>query len=157
MQFKKLGNSGLQVSNVGLGCMNFGMANDEAESAAVVQSALELGVNLFDTADVYGDRGKSEEWLGKALGSRRPEVIIATKFAGPMSAERDDMQGGSRRYIMQAVEASLTRLGTDYIDLYQMHRTDPNTPIEETMRALDDLLTQGKLRYIGCSNYAAWQ
>jgi aryl-alcohol dehydrogenase-like predicted oxidoreductase len=157
MQYKKLGNSGLQVSNVGLGCMNFGMANDEAESAAVVQSALELGVNLFDTADVYGDRGKSEEWLGKALGSRRPEVIIATKFAGPMSAERDDMQGGSRRYIMQAVEASLTRLGTDYIDLYQMHRTDPNTPIEETMRALDDLLTQGKLRYIGCSNYAAWQ
>ena len=157
MQYMKLGNSGLQVSNVGLGCMNFGMANDEAESAAVVECALNLGVNLFDTADVYGQRGKSEKWLGKALGPRRPEVVIATKFAGPMSSERDDMQGGSRRYIMQAVEASLTRLGTDYIDLYQMHLADPKTPIEETMRALDDLIRQGKLRYIGCSNYAAWQ
>ena len=108
MQYMKLGNSGLQVSNVGLGCMNFGMANDEAESAAVVECALNLGVNLFDTADVYGQRGKSEKWLGKALGPRRPEVVIATKFAGPMSSERDDMQGGSRRYIMQAVEASET-------------------------------------------------
>ena len=116
MQFKNLGNSGLQVSTVGLGCMNFGMANDEAESAAVVATALELGVNLFDTADVYGQRGKSEEWLGKALGPRRPEVIIATKFAGPMSDERDDMQGGSRRYIMQAVEASLSRLGRREVD-----------------------------------------
>jgi aryl-alcohol dehydrogenase-like predicted oxidoreductase len=118
---------------------------------------MDLGVNLFDTADVYGERGKSEEWLGQALGTRRPEVVIATKFAGPMSSERFDMQGGSRRYIMQAVEASLQRLGTDYIDLYQMHRADEDTPIEETLRALDDLVRQGKVRYVGCSNYAAWQ
>jgi aryl-alcohol dehydrogenase-like predicted oxidoreductase len=157
MEYKKLGRSGLQVSVVGLGCMNFGMANDEAESTAVVHKALDLGVNLFDTADVYGERGKSEQWLGSALGSRRPEVIVATKFAGPMSSERFDMQGGSRRYIMQAVEASLQRLGTDYIDLYQMHRVDSDTPIEETLRALDDLVLQGKVRYFGCSNYAAWQ
>jgi aryl-alcohol dehydrogenase-like predicted oxidoreductase len=137
--------------------MNFGMMNDEAESAAIVHKALDLGVNLFDTADVYGNRGKSEEWLGRALGARRPEIVIATKFAGPMSSDRFDMQGGSRRYIMQAVEASLTRLGTDYIDLYQMHRADTETPIEETLRALDDLVGQGKVRYVGCSNYAAWQ
>jgi aryl-alcohol dehydrogenase-like predicted oxidoreductase len=157
MEYKSLGHSGLQVSVVGLGCMNFGMANDEAESAAVVNKALDLGVNLFDTADVYGERGKSEQWLGSALGGRRSEVIIATKFAGPMSSERTDMQGGSRRYIMQAVEASLKRLGTDYIDLYQMHRFDSDTPIEETLRALDDLVHQGKVRYFGCSNYSAWQ
>jgi aryl-alcohol dehydrogenase-like predicted oxidoreductase len=157
MEFRNLGNSGLQVSTVGLGCMNFGMANDEAESAAVVHKALDLGVNLFDTADVYGERGKSEKWLGRALGKHRPEIIIATKFAGPMSADRNEMQGGSRRYIMQAVEASLHRLGTDYIDLYQMHLTDPKTPVEETIRALDDLVSQGKVRYVGCSNYAAWQ
>ncbi len=157
MEYKNLGCSGLKVSVVGLGCMNFGMMNDETESAEIVHEAIELGINLFDTADVYGERGKSEEYLGKALGNRRREVIVATKFAGPMSSERFDMQGGSRRYIMQAVEASLTRLGTDYIDLYQMHRFDDDTPIEETLRALDDLVTQGKVRYIGCSNYAAWQ
>ena len=157
MEYNTLGHSGLQVSEVGLGCMNFGMVNDKAESAEIVHKAIDLGVNLFDTADVYGERGKSEEWLGSALGARRPEVVIATKFAGPMSSERFDMEGGSRRYIMQAVEASLQRLGTDYIDLYQMHRTDEKTPIEETLRALDDLVKQGKVRYIGCSNYAAWQ
>jgi len=157
MEYKNLGQSGLQVSTVGLGCMNFGVMNDAAASAQIVDKAIELGVNLFDTADVYGDRGKSERYLGQALGERRKEVIIATKFAGPMSNERRDMQGGSRRYIMQAVEASLTRLGTDYIDLYQMHRYDDDTPIEETVRALDDLVRQGKVRYVGCSNYAAWQ
>ena len=157
MEYNYLGHSGLQVSEVGLGCMNFGMMNDRAESAEIVHKAMELGVNLFDTADVYGERGKSEEWLGLGLGARRPEVVIATKFAGPMSSERFDMQGGSRRYIMQAVEASLRRLGTDYIDLYQMHVADDKTPIEETLRALDDLVRQGKVRYIGCSNYAAWQ
>lgn len=157
MEYRKLGNSGLKVSVVGLGCMNFGAMNDAAESAAIVHRALDLGVNLFDTADVYGDRGKSEQYLGKALGKRRQEVVIATKFAGPMSSERFDMQGGSRRYIMQAVEASLTRLGTDYIDLYQMHRYDGDTPIEETVRALDDLVRHGKVRYVGCSNFAAWQ
>jgi aryl-alcohol dehydrogenase-like predicted oxidoreductase len=157
VKYRHLGNSGLKVSAVGLGCMNFGMMNDAAESAAIVHKALDLGVNLFDTADVYGDRGKSEQYLGKALAGRRDEVVIATKFAGPMSSERFDMQGGSRRYIMQAVEASLLRLGTDYIDLYQMHRYDDDTPIDETVRALDDLVRQGKVRYAGCSNFAAWQ
>jgi aryl-alcohol dehydrogenase-like predicted oxidoreductase len=157
MEYKNLGRSGLKVSVVGLGCMNFGMMNDEAQSAEIVDKAIDLGVNLFDTADVYGERGKSEEYLGRALGKRRSEVIIATKFAGPMSNKHVDMQGGSRRYIMAAVEASLTRLGTDYIDLYQMHRFDGDTPLDETLRALDDLIHQGKVRYIGSSNYAAWQ
>ena len=157
MDYKNLGNSGLKVSIVGLGCMNFHTMNDKAESAEIVEKALELGVNLFDVADVYGDRGKSEEYLGEALGARRPEVIVATKFAGPMSDERSDMMGGSRRYIMQAVEASLKRLNTDYIDLYQIHFYDTSTPVEETLRALDDLVTQGKIRYYGCSNYNGWQ
>lgn len=157
MEYRSLGRSGLQVSVVGLGCMNFGMMNDEAQSAAIVHRALELGVNFFDTADVYGNRGSSERYLGKALGARRAEVIVATKFAGPMSAEQVWMQGGSRRWIMQAVEGSLRRLGTDYIDLYQMHRADDAVPIEETLRALDDLVRQGKVRYVGCSNFAAWQ
>jgi len=157
MEYRSLGRSGLQVSVVGLGCMNFGMMNDEAQAAAIVNRAMELGVNFFDTADVYGNRGTSEEYLGRALGSRRREVIIATKFAGPMSADQAWMQGGSRRWIMQAVEGSLRRLATDYIDLYQMHRADAVVPIEETLRALDDLVGQGKVRYIGCSNFAAWQ
>jgi aryl-alcohol dehydrogenase-like predicted oxidoreductase len=157
MEYRALGKSGLQVSAVGLGCMNFGMMNDQAQATAIVGRAVELGINFFDTADVYGSRGTSEQYLGKALGARRPEMIIGTKFAGPMSAEQAWMQGGSRRWIMQAVEGSLRRLGTDYIDLYQMHRPDASVPIEETLRALDDLVRQGKLRYIGCSNYAAWQ
>jgi aryl-alcohol dehydrogenase-like predicted oxidoreductase len=157
METRALGRSGLQVSLVGLGCINFGMMNDQAQATAIVSRALELGVNLFDTADVYGNRGTSEEYLGKALGMRRREVIIATKFASPMSTTQAWMQGGSRRWIMQAVEGSLRRLGTDYIDLYQMHRYDRTVPIEETLRALDDLVRQGKVRYAGCSNYAAWQ
>ena len=157
MEYKNLGDSGLKVSAVGLGCMNFGMMNDEGESHEIVHAALGLGVNLFDTADVYGERGKSELYLGKALGSRRSEAIVATKFAGPMSDEHADMRGGSRRYIMRAVEASLNRLDTDYIDLYQMHLYDETTPVEETLRALDDLVRDGKVRYIGCSNYKAWQ
>ncbi len=157
MEYRSLGRSGLQVSLVGLGCMNFGMMNDEAEATAIVRRALDLGVNLFDTADVYGNRGTSEEYLGRALGARRPDVLVATKFAGPMSAEQAWMQGGSRRWIMRAVEGSLRRLGTDYIDLYQIHRADEAVPIEETLWALDDLVRQGKVRYIGCSNFAAWQ
>ena len=157
MEYRNLGRSGLQVSVVGLGCMNFGMMNDEAGSAGIVHRALELGINFFDTADVYGQRGKSEEFLGRALAGRRHEVVVATKFAGPMSGQHDWMQGGSRRWIMQAVEGSLRRLGTDYIDLYQMHRADAEVPMEETLRALDDLVRQGKVRYIGNSNYAAWQ
>jgi aryl-alcohol dehydrogenase-like predicted oxidoreductase len=157
MEYRPLGRSGLQVSVMGLGCMTFGMSIEEEAAGAIVARALELGINFFDTADVYGDRGKSETWLGRALGKRRSEVIIATKFAGPMSSELRDRQGGSRRYILHAVEASLKRLGTDWIDLYQMHVADPSTPIQETLRALDDLVRQGKVRYVGCSNYAAWQ
>ncbi len=157
METRSLGRSGLQVSLAGLGCMNFGAMNDQAQATAIVNRALELGVNFFDTADVYGNRGASEEYLGRALGPRRPQVIVATKFAGPMSADQAWMQGGSRRWIMQAVEGSLRRLGSDYIDLYQMHRADTTVPIEETLRALDDLVRQGKVRYVGCSNFAAWQ
>jgi aryl-alcohol dehydrogenase-like predicted oxidoreductase len=157
MEYRALGRSGLQVSVVGLGCMNFGMMNDQAQAAAIVGRAIELGINFFDTADVYGNRGSSEEYLGKALGARRAEIIIATKFAGPMSAEHGWMQGGSRRWIMRAVEGSLRRLGTDYIDLYQMHRADTSVPIEETLGALDDLVRVGKVRYVGCSNFAGWQ
>jgi aryl-alcohol dehydrogenase-like predicted oxidoreductase len=157
MEYRALGRSGLKVSVVGLGCMNFGMMNDEAQSAAIVHRALDLGVNFFDTADVYGNRGTSECYLGRALGARRHDVVIASKFAGPMSSDQDWMQGGSRRWIMRAVEDSLGRLGTDYIDLYQMHRADAAVPIEETLRALDDLVRAGKVRYIGCSNFAAWQ
>ena len=156
METKPLGRSGLRVSVVGLGCNNFGMRCDQAQTRAVVAKALDLGVTLFDTADVYGPRGVSEEYLGKALENRRGDVIVATKFAMPMG-ESPLMRGGSRRWVMKAAEASLRRLGTDYIDLYQMHFPDAGTPIEETLRALDDLVRQGKVRYVGCSNFSGWQ
>jgi aryl-alcohol dehydrogenase-like predicted oxidoreductase len=155
MEYRRLGNSGLEVSVVGLGCNNFGIRIDEAETTAVVGQALDSGINLFDTADVYGD-AKSEEFLGKALGRRRHEAVIATKFASPMG-EGPMRRGVSRRYILQAVEDSLGRLGTDYIDLYQVHSPDPATPLEETLRTLDDLVRSGKVRYIGNSNFAGWQ
>ncbi len=156
MEYKNLGRSGLQVSVVGLGCNNFGMRIDAEAAKAVVDKALECGINLFDTADIYGGRGKSEEMLGAALQGRRREAIIATKFAGPMG-DGPTWGGGSRRYIMSAVEDSLRRLNTDYIDLYQMHFPDVKTPLDETMRALDDVVRSGKARYIGCSNFAGWQ
>jgi len=156
MEYKNLGRSGLQVSAVGLGCNNFGMRCDKEQSAAVVHKALDLGVTLFDTADIYGGGGKSEEFLGAALDSKRPSVVVATKIVGPMG-EGPLGRGASRRYIFQAVEASLRRLGTDYIDLYQIHFPDVTTPIEVTLRALDDVVHQGKVRYIGCSNFAGWQ
>jgi len=156
VEYRHLGRSGLLVSAVGLGCNNFGRRADLTTSTAVVHQALEHGVNFFDTADIYGPGGVSEEYLGKALATRRDDVLIATKFGGLMGDETFK-RGASRRYIMSAVEASLTRLGTGYIDLYQIHLPDPGTPIEETMRALDDLVHQGKVRYIGHSNFAAWQ
>lgn len=156
MRFKTLGNSGLKVSVVGLGCNNFGMKIDQAATDSVVGKALDLGITLFDTADVYGNKGGSERMLGHALGARRKEIVLATKFSLAMD-DGEYMKGGSRRYIMQAVEASLKRLNTDYIDLYQMHFPDPATPIEETISALDDLVRAGKVRYIGCSNFAGWQ
>ena len=155
MRYRRLGGSGLQVSLVGVGCNNFGGRIDLAGARAVVDRALDLGVTLFDTADVYG-RGASETILGQILGPRRPQAIIATKFAGSMDGS-GLCRGASRRYVMSAVEASLRRLGTEWIDLYQIHHPDPQTPIEETMRALDDLVRQGKVRYIGTSNFAGWQ
>lgn len=156
MRFRTLGKSGLKVSVAGLGCNNFGMKCDQAATDAVVHKALDIGITLFDTADVYGNKGGSETMLGKALGPRRKDIVLATKFSLPMG-EGDYMKGASRRYIMQAVEASLKRLNTDYIDLYQLHFPDPETPIEETLCALDDLVRSGKVRYIGCSNFAGWQ
>ncbi len=156
MEYRHLGRSGLQVSVVGLGCNNFGMRCDFDQSKAVVHRALDAGITLFDTADVYGGQGRSEEFLGKILKGRRQDVVIATKF-GMKMGEGPHKSGGSRKYIMSAVEDSLRRLETDYIDLYQMHRPDPETPIEETLRALDDLVRSGKVRYIGNSNYAGWQ
>jgi aryl-alcohol dehydrogenase-like predicted oxidoreductase len=156
MQIRNLGGSGLRVSAVGLGCNNFGQRTDLETSRKVIHRAIDLGVTLFDTADIYAGRGGSETVLGQVLGDRRKDIVLATKYSKPMS---DDgrKQGASRRYILSAVEASLTRLKTDYIDLYQQHDFDASTPIEETLRALDDLIRQGKVRYIGHSNFPAWR
>jgi aryl-alcohol dehydrogenase-like predicted oxidoreductase len=151
---RKLGSSTLEVSAVGLGGNNFGGRIDFAATNRVVHKAIDLGINLIDTADSYGDKGGSEEWLGKILGEKRKQIVLATKFGLPMDGE---LGGASRRYIMHAVEASLKRLNTHWIDLYQLHRPDPQTPIEETLRALDDLIQQGKVRFIGCSNLSAQQ
>ena len=156
MELRNLGRSGLRVSAIGLGCNNFGGRIGLEESRAVVHAALDQGITLFDTADAYGERGGSETALGDILGPRRKDIVLATKFALPMD-DAETMKGASRRYIMQAVEASLRRLRTDWIDLYQQHRPDPVTPIEETLRALDDLIRAGKVRYAGCSNLPAWQ
>ena len=159
MEFRQLGRSGLKVSAVGLGCNNFGMTLDEAGTKTVVDAAIDAGITLFDTANVYGspNLGGSETFLGKALGNRRARVLIATKFGVSMGDSWELQGGGSRDTVMRAAEASLKRLGTDYIDLYQIHTPDPTTPIEETLRALDDLVRQGKVRYIGHSNFAGWQ
>lgn len=155
MDARNLGRSGLKVSIVGLGCNNFGGRTAIEDSRAVIHAALDHGVTLFDTADIYGNRGGSEVALGQWLGPRRKDIVLATKFGMAMD-DAGAKAGGSRRYIMQAVEDSLRRLKTDWIDLYQFHRPDPATPIHETLHALDDLIAQGKVRYIGCSNMAAW-
>ncbi len=160
MEQRNLGRSGLIVSAVGLGCNNFGGRMDMAATRAVVHKALDLGITFFDTADTYGERGGSEEYLGRALAGRRYDIVLATKFARPMDRAMNQggrLQGASRRYIVGAVEASLKRLETDYIDLYYQHIADPRTPIEETLRALDDLVHQGKVRYIASSTLSAWQ
>jgi aryl-alcohol dehydrogenase-like predicted oxidoreductase len=161
VEFRNLGNSGLRVSLVGLGCNNLGGRIDLDASRRVVHRALDVGITLFDTADIYGNVhghiGGSEAALGEILGDRRKDVVLASKFGMGPREERDFKGGGSRRYIMAAVEASLRRLKTDWIDLYQLHMPDSATPIEETLRALDDLVHQGKVRYLGCSNLPAWQ
>lgn len=164
MEHRRLGHSGLTVSAVGLGCNNLGRpgtATETQEGAnAVVQAALDAGVTLFDVADVYGkEPGLSELMLGNALGDRREDVILATKFGMDMRGANGADFGarGSRRYVTRALEASLSRLGTDYIDLYQFHTPDPLTPIEETLAALDDAVRAGKVRYIGHSNLSGWQ
>jgi aryl-alcohol dehydrogenase-like predicted oxidoreductase len=156
MHIRNLGGSGLRVSAVGIGCNNFGQRIDLEASRKVIHKALDLGITLFDTADIYSNMGGSETVLGAVLGDRRKDIVLATKYSKPM-AEDGTKQGASRRYIMNAVEASLKRLKTDYIDLYQQHDYDPLTPIEESLRALDDLVRQGKVRYIGNSNFPAWR
>ena len=155
MEIRNLGTSNLRVSLVGLGCNNFGVRTDFEAARKVVQKALDLGITLFDTADIYG-KGTSETFLGEILRGRRDEIVLATKFGMPMDEARG-LVGASRGYIMAAAEASLKRLQTNYIDLYQLHRPDPLIPVEETLRALDDLIQQGKVRYIGCSNLTASQ
>jgi aryl-alcohol dehydrogenase-like predicted oxidoreductase len=163
-EYRRLGKSGLTVSVVGLGCNNLGRAHTATESQAgtdaVVTAALDAGVTLFDVADSYGrEPGLSEAMLGKALAGRRDEAVVATKFGMDMRGANGPDFGarGSRRYIIRAAEASLRRLGTDWIDLYQFHTPDPRTPIDETLSALDDLVTSGKVRYLGHSNRAGWQ
>lgn len=155
MQYRTLGNSGLRVSVIGLGTNQFGGKVDADGVERIIHRALDLGVNFIDTADIYTG-GRSEETIGQAIKGRRTDVIVATKVASPVGKGPNE-RGASRQRIMDGVEASLRRLGTDYIDLYQIHRFDPHTPFEETMRALDDLVRSGKVRYIGASNYLAWQ
>lgn len=156
MEKRNLGKSGLLVSLVGLGCNNFGQFIDFEATRKVIDKAIEVGINLFDTADLYGKRGGSETMIGQILGDRRKDIVLATKFGLPMD-EAETLKGASRRYIFSAVEASLRRLRTDWIDLYQVHTVDPLTPMEETLRALDDLVRQGKVRYVGVSNHPAWK
>ena len=162
MRYRRLGHSGLAVSVVGIGCNNFGRKLDAAQTQIVVDAAIDAGITLFDTADVYGaPQGRSEELLGAALkaNGRRDDVVVATKFGSPMGGTNgpDFDARGARRYVVRAVEASLRRLGTDHIDLYQMHQPDRRTPIGETLSALDDLVRAGKVRYIGSSNFGGWQ
>ncbi len=162
MEYRNIGSSDLRVSLLGLGGNNFGHRMDLAATAVVVHKALDLGVTFFDTADVYGgaerygDGGRSEEFLGHALRGRRQDVVIATKFGLPMTNDARSING-SRAYVFKAVEASLVRLNTDYIDLYHLHKWDPETPIAETLEALDELVKQGKIRYTGSSNFTGEQ
>jgi aryl-alcohol dehydrogenase-like predicted oxidoreductase len=156
MRTRTLGATGRKVSLLGLGCNNFGLRMGIEDAREVIHKALDLGITFFDTADVYGNKGGSETALGKFLGDRRKDIFIASKFGNAMD-EAGTLKGGSRGYVTAAVEASLKRLKTDWIDLYQMHRPDPGTPIEETMRALDDLVKQGKIRSVGFSQVTGWQ
>jgi len=156
MEIRNFGRSGLRGSLIGLGCNNFGDRIALEDARKIVHRALDLGVTFFDTADRYGGPGTSEQILGEIFGQRRNDIILATKF-GISLQDRTALAGASRGYIRSAIEGSLKRLKTDWIDLYQVHRPDPRTPIEETIRTLDDLIHEGKVRYIGTSNFAAWQ
>jgi aryl-alcohol dehydrogenase-like predicted oxidoreductase len=164
MRYGPLGRSGVRVSALALGCMNFGGRTDADTATRIVHSALDAGVNLVDTADVYGHdpgdfsvgRGRSEEIVGRALRGRRDRVVLATKAHFPVSDDPND-RGNSRRHLIASVEASLRRLGTDWIDLFQLHHPSNDTPVDEPLRALDDLIRAGKIRYIGVSSFAAWQ
>jgi aryl-alcohol dehydrogenase-like predicted oxidoreductase len=156
MMKRALGCTGLQVSALGLGCNNFGGRLDSERTGLVVDAAIAAGITFIDTADAYGNRGGSERLLGETLGSRRKDVVLATKFGLPMD-EAGRLKGASRAYVMTAVEESLKRLKTEWIDLYYLHRPDPATPIEETLRALEDLVRQGKVRFTGCSNLSGPQ
>ena len=155
MQYRQLGSSGLQVSAIGLGTNNFGRRLDAAATETVVHAALDAGVNTIDTSNSYGG-GYSEEYIGRALKRRRHEAVLATKVSSRVS-DGPNNAGNSRKHIYDQVDVSLRKLRTDYIDLYQIHWWDPNTPIEETLRALDELIRAGKVRYVGCSNFSAWQ
>jgi aryl-alcohol dehydrogenase-like predicted oxidoreductase len=156
MHERNLGSSGLRISEVGIGCNNFGGRIDTRETGRVIDKAIDLGITFFDTADIYSNRGGSETAMGEVLkGGKRQKIVLASK-CGMQMDEFGKLKGASRRYIMNAVEGSLKRLQTDYIDLYQIHQVDPLTPMEETLRALDDLVRQGKVRYIGLSNHPAW-
>lgn len=160
MTYRQLGDSGLTVSTVGLGCNNVGRRLDKDATCELVDAAIDAGVTLFDTADIYGaEPGGSEDLLGQALVGRRENVVVATKFGKPMGGAvlPEHEARGSRRYIRAAVEHSLRRLRTDYLDLYQMHEPDPRTPIDETLDALNELVREGKVRYIGSSQFAGWQ
>ncbi|MDP6435960.1 MAG: aldo/keto reductase [Gammaproteobacteria bacterium] len=159
MKTKQLGNSDLEVSVVGVGCMMFGSMCDQETTTAIINTALEEGVNFFDTANIYGaPPGTSEQFVGKGLGDRRKDIILTTKFGAQSGGRGGSTEGGgSRDYIMDCIEQSLKNLGTDYVDLYQYHFPDTDTPAEETLRALEDLVQQGKTRYIGCSNMSGAQ
>lgn len=156
MRYRQLGDSGLTVSVVGLGCNNFRARTSDENAHAVIDAAIERGITLFDTADIYGGGGGSEELIGEALGSRRDQVVLATKFGMPMPGAGPEARG-SRRYIRKAVRDSLRRLRTDWIDLYQYHEPDGITPLDETLTALDEVVREGLVRYIGSSNFGGWQ
>jgi aryl-alcohol dehydrogenase-like predicted oxidoreductase len=158
MEYRSFGRTGVKVSQIGLGCMMFGGRTSDADSAAIIDAAIAAGINFIDTANVYS-RGKSEEAVGKALkrNGLRPRIVLATKVYNRMADDDPNAAGNSRRHVMEQCEASLKRLQTDYIDLYQVHRPQPEVPIDETLRALDDLIRAGKVRYIGTSTFAAWQ
>jgi len=156
MEYRRLGRAGVKVSAIGVGCNQFGNKVDVAGTKAIVARALDVGINFFDTADVYGNRGGSETYLGEALAGQRDKVVLATKGRYDMGDGPNDA-GASRYHLLTAIEASLRRLKTDHIDLYQIHGWDEGVPVEEMMRALEDAVRAGKVRYLGASNFSAWQ